>query len=351
MNDEGCDMQAIVQDRYGSDEVLQAAEIDKPTIGDHEVLVRVRAASIHLGDWVLMTGSPFVMRLASGLRKPTNRVPGTDIAGTIEAVGTAVRRFRAGDEVFGWAAGAFAEYAGVPEDQLVEKPSNLTFEQASAVGVSATTALQLLRDNGKVGAGHKVLINGASGGVGTYAVQIAKALGAEVTGVTSTKNADLVQSIGADHVIDYTREDFTAGAERYDLILDNVGNHSMARVRRALKPDGTLISNGGGHAGGKLARTVRTMLVSMFVRQQASPTLKTQNLDDLVALKALAEAGAITPVIDSTYPLHETAKAIRRVAAGHARGTIVIAVPGATTATIRAKNTSGDAPTTLPARA
>ena len=319
-------MQAIVQDRYGSAEVLEAREIDKPEIGDDEVLVRVHAASIHVGDWILMTGSPFIMRLATGLRRPKNQVPGTDVAGTVEAVGKAVTQLRAGDEVFGWGAGAFAEYARAPESQFVVKPADLTFEEAASVGVSATTALQLLRDNGKVKPGQKVLINGASGGVGTFAVQIAKAFGAEVTGVSSTKNLGMVRSIGADHVIDYTREDFTAGTERYDLILDNVGNHSMARTRRALAPGGMLISNGGGHADGKLGRTIRTMLVSMFVRQQASPTVKTQNHDDLVALKALVEAGKLRPVIDRTYPLIQTPEAIDHVAAGHARGTVVISV-------------------------
>jgi NADPH:quinone reductase-like Zn-dependent oxidoreductase len=342
-------MQAIVQDRYGSAEVLRTREIDRPEIADGDVLVRVRAASVHVGDWIVMTGSPFVMRMATGLRTPKQRVPGTDVAGTVESVGAAVRELRVGDEVFGWATGAFAEYARVPEDQLVKKPANLTFEQASAVGVSATTALQLLRDTGKVAAGQKVLITGASGGVGSFAVQIASALGAEVTGVTSTKNLELVRSIGADHVIDYTHEDFTASAERYDLILDNVGNLSMARVRRALTPDGTLISNGGGHAGGKLGRTIRTMVVSMFVRQQAGPALKTQNLDDLRALRALAEAGTITPVIDSTYRLHETAAAIACVAGGHARGTIVIAMPAEPAGPSGTKNAARPA-TIQPAR-
>ncbi len=319
-------MKAIVQDRYGSAEVLEARDIDKPEIGDNEVLVRVHAASIHVGDWILMTGSPFVMRFATGLRRPKNRVPGTDVAGTVEAVGKDVTQLQPGDEVFGWASGAFAEYARAAEDQFVKKPANLTFEQAAAVGVSASTALQLLRDNGKVQPGQKVLINGASGGVGTFAVQIAKAFGAEVTGVTSTKNVEMVRSIGADHVVDYTQEDFTEGAERYDLILDNVGNNSMARTRRPLTPTGTLISNGGGHADGKLGRTVRAMLASMVVRQQASPTVKTQNHDDLVALKGLVEAGKVKPVIDRTYPLTQTPEAIDHVAAGHARGTVVISV-------------------------
>jgi NADPH:quinone reductase-like Zn-dependent oxidoreductase len=319
-------MKAIVQDAYGSGGVLKLADVDKPEIGDDEVLVRVRAASIHVGDWILMTGSPFVMRFVTGLRKPKNRVPGTDIAGTVEAVGSGVRGLRPGDEVFGWCAGAFAEYARAKEAQLIRKPANLSFEQAAAVGVSASTALQLLRDNGKVRPGQRVLINGASGGVGTFAVQIAKAFGAEVTGVTSTKNVEMVRSIGADDVIDYTRDDFTKGAKRYDVILDNVGNHSMAQTRRALTPVGMLISNGGGHVDGKLSRTIRTLIASMFVRQQAAPTVKTQNHDDLVALKGLVESGQVRPVIDQTYPLAGTAEAIGRVAAGHARGTVVIAV-------------------------
>jgi NADPH:quinone reductase-like Zn-dependent oxidoreductase len=319
-------MQAITQDNYGSHEVLKLADVAKPEIGPDEVLVRVHAASIHVGDWILMTGSPFVMRFATGLRKPKNPIPGTDVAGTVEAVGSDVKELRPGDEVFGWAAGAFADYARATENQFIKKPANLTFEQAAAVGVSASTALQLLRDNGKIQPGHRVLINGASGGVGTFAVQIAKALGAEVTGVTSTKNVEMVRSIGAHHVIDYTREDFTTGDERFDLILDNVGNHSMAQTRRALTPGGTLISNGGGHSGGKLGRTLRTMLVSMVVRQQASPTVKTQNHHDLVALKSLVEAGKVTPVIDRTYPLTQTSDAIGHVAAGHARGTVVIAI-------------------------
>jgi NADPH:quinone reductase-like Zn-dependent oxidoreductase len=319
-------MKAIVQDRYGSPEVLRVRDVDKPDVGAGEVLVRVEAASIHVGDWILMTGSPFVMRFATGLSKPKNQIPGTDIAGTVEAVGSDVTSVGPGDEVFGWVAGAFAEYASAPEDQLIKKPTNVTFEQAAAVGVSASTALQLLRDTGNVQAGQNVLVNGASGGVGSFAVQIAKAFGAEVTGVTSTKNVELVRSIGADHVIDYTKEDFTAGGPRYDLVLDNVGNHSMARTRRALTPTGTLISNGGGHAGGKLARTLRTMLASIVVKQQASPTVKTQNHDDLVVLRGLVEAGKVTPVIDGTYPLDQTRRAIERVAAGHTRGTIVISV-------------------------
>jgi NADPH:quinone reductase-like Zn-dependent oxidoreductase len=337
-------MQAIVQDRYGSAEVLQAQVIDRPQIADDEVLVRVHAASIHIGDWVLMTGVPYVMRVGTGLSKPKNRVPGTDVAGTVEAIGPRVQDLRPGDEVFGWCSGAFAEYASAPEDHFVTKPATLSFEQAAAVGVSATTALQLLRDDAKVRPGQKVLINGASGGVGTFAVQIAKAFGAEVTGVCSTRNVELVRSIGADHVIDYTHEDFRKGAERYDLILDNVGDRSMADTRRALTPNGTLISNGGGHAGGKLGRVIRNSLASMFVRQQGRPSMKTQNRADLVALKELVEAGGVTPVIGGTYPLSQTPEAIRSVAAGHARGTLVIAVSRPSNADVSSEITPKQVP-------
>lgn len=319
-------MRAIVQDRYGSTDVLQQRDIDVPAISEDEVLVRVRAASIHVGDWILMRGVPYVMRVMTGLSKPKIRVPGTDVAGTVEAVGTQVQSLRPGDEVFGWCAGAFAEHARATEDQFVKKPANLTFEQAAAVGVSASTALQLLRDDASVQPGQRVLINGASGGVGTFAVQIAKAFGADVTGVCSTKNLELVRSIGADHVIDYSQEDFRAGADRYDVILDNVGDRSMADTRRALTPTGRLLSNGGGHSAGKLGRVIRASLVSLVVRQQGRPSVKTQNRSDLVALKELVEAGKVAPVIGGTYPLDQTADAIAHIAAGHARGTLVIAV-------------------------
>jgi len=319
-------MQAIVQDRYGSTAALEARDVDKPAVGDGDVLVRIHAASVHVGDWVLMTGSPLVMRIATGLRKPKHPIPGTDVAGTVEAVGASVKGIRPGDEVFGWVTGAFAEYASAPEDHFVLKPANLTFEQAAAVGVSATTALQLLRDQGKVQAGQKVLINGASGGVGTFAVQIAKSFGAEVTGVCSTGNVDLVRSLGADHVIDYTTDDFTQGTARYDFILDNVGNHSLSQTRRALSPTGKLQPNGGGHSGGAMGTLVQAMVTSLFVRQQLRPSVKFQNHQDLVALKELVESGKVTPVIDGTYPLRETHRAIDHVAAGHARGTVVINV-------------------------
>ena len=314
-------MQAIVQDRYGSSEVLEAQEIDKPEVGDDEVLVRVQAASIHVGDWILMTGSPFIMRLATGLRKPKNRVPGTDVAGTVEAVGKNVTRLRLGDEVFGWGSGAFAEYARAPEEQFVEKPAELTFEEAASVGVSATTALQLLRDDGKLQPGQKVLINGASGGVGTFAVQLAKALGAEVTGVCSTRNVELVRALGADHVIDYTQEDFTQGGPRYDLILDNAGNHSLSALRRALAPTGRLIPNSGS-AG--LGTFITAFVSSPFLRQQGRPYLSVPKLKDLTFLKELIEAGKVTPAIDRTYPLSDAADAFRYLENGHARGKVVI---------------------------
>jgi NADPH:quinone reductase-like Zn-dependent oxidoreductase len=320
-------MKAIVQDHYGSQEALDLRDIDRPQVGDDEVLVRVHAASVHVGDWMLMTGLPYVMRMASGPRRPKNRVPGTDIAGTVEAVGKDVKRLRPGDDVFGWCTGAFAEYACAAEDHFVPKPANLTFEQAAAVGVSATTALQLLRDQGKVKPSQKVLINGASGGVGTFAVQIAKAFGAEVTAVCSTRNVDMVRSIGADHVIDYAREDFTRGAQRYDFILDNVGNHSLSDTRRALTPSGKLQPNGGGHSGGAMGTVIKALVSSLFVRQQGRPSVKFQNHQDLVALKELIEAGKVTPVIDGTYPLSGAPDAIGHVGEGHARGTVVISMP------------------------
>ena len=324
-------MQAIVQDRYGSADVLAPRDIDPPEIGDRDVLVRVRAASIHVGDVIVMTGSPYLMRLATGLRRPKNQVPGTDIAGTVEAVGKDVTQLRPGDDVFGWCTGAFAEYASASEGQFVLKPANLTFEQAAAVGVSATTALQLLRDNGHVQPGQKVLINGASGGVGTFAVQIAKAFGAEVTGVAQheERGPGPLDRGRPRHRLHARRTSRKAGP-RYDLILDNVGDHSMSATRRALAPNGTLLSNGGGHAGGALGRMIRLMIVSMFVRQQGKPSPKFENRADLLVLKELVEAGKVRPVIDGSYPLRETPKALGHVAAGHARGTVVIAIDPAT---------------------
>jgi NADPH:quinone reductase-like Zn-dependent oxidoreductase len=323
-------MRAIVQEIYGEPEtVLRLQHIARPAVGDDEVLVRVHAASVHVGDWILVRGVPYIARIAVGLRRPKNRVPGTDVAGTVEAVGRDVTRLQPGDEVFGWCTGAFADYACAGEDHFVPKPANLSFEQAAAVGVSASTALQLLRDHGKVQPGQRVLINGASGGVGTFAVQIARAFGAEVTGVCSTGNVEMVRSIGADHVIDYTREDFTRGGQRYDFILDNVGNHSLSDTRRVLSPTGRLQSNNGTSGGrwfGTTGTVIKTAVVSRFVRQQAGPSIKFPNREDLVALKELIEAGKVTPVIDGTYPLSGTPEAIGHVGGGHARGTVVIAV-------------------------
>ena len=321
-------MKAIVQDRYGKPEaVLGLQEIAKPAVKDGEVLVRVHAASIHVGDWLVVTGVPYIARPAYG--KPKGRVPGTDVAGTVEAVGTGVTGLRPGDEVFGWCTGAFAEYASAPADHFVPKPANLTFQQAAAVGVSASTALQLLRDQGKIKPGQKVLINGASGGIGTFAVQIAKAFGAEVTGVCSTRNVEMVRSIGADHVIDYTREDFTRNGHRFDFILDNVANHSLSDTRRVLTPSGKLQSNNG-TSGGRWFGTIGTVLksatVSMFDRRQLGPAIKFANRADLLVLKELIEAGKITPVIDATYALSDTGKALAHVGEGHARGTVVISV-------------------------
>lgn len=323
-------MKAIVQDSYGSPEVvLHLEEIAIPVVTDDQALVRVHAASVHVGDWILVRGVPYIARLAVGLSKPKNRVPGTDVAGTVEAVGKNVTQVRPGDEVFGWCTGAFAEYACAAQDHFVPKPANLTFEQAAAVGVSATSALQLLRDQGKVKPGQKVLINGASGGLGTFAVQVAKSFGSEVTGVCSTKNLEMVRSIGADHVIDYTHEDFTRGTERYDFILDNVGNHSLSDTRRALTPNGTLMSNNGTLGGrwfGTTGTLIKAAAASRFVRQQLGPSIKFQNRADLLVLKDLIEAGKVTPVIDGTYPLRDTSKAIGHVGGGHARGTVVIKV-------------------------
>ena len=322
-------MKAIVQKKFGSpDNALELQEIDKPVVKDDEVLVRVHAASIHIGDSYGMRGVPYLLRPVFSLSRAKNRVPGTDIAGTVEAVGKSVTQLRPGDEVFGWCKGAFAEYVSASEDALALKPANLTFEQAGAVGVSAFTALQALRDQGKVQPGQRVLITGASGGVGTFAVQIAKSFGAEVTGVCSTRNVDMVRSIGADQVIDYTQEDFTRNGQHYDLILDNVGNHSLSDTRRPLTPTGTLLANGAPVSGwvGGLGRPAKAFVLSLFVRQQGCPFVSLPNKEDLATLKELAEAGKVTPVIDRTYPLSETHEAMAHVGEGHAQGTTIITV-------------------------
>jgi NADPH:quinone reductase-like Zn-dependent oxidoreductase len=327
-------MTAIVQDAYGSADVLELREIDKPTMGDNEVLLRVRAAGVNLADWAIMSGLPYIARPIYGMGKPKNPVRGTDVAGVVEAVGASVTRFQPGDEVFGWSGhlgGAYAEYATVSEDTLVSKPAKLTFEQAAAVPMAGTVALLAIRD-GKVRAGQKVLVNGASGGIGTFAVQIAKSLGADVTGVTSMKNADLVRSIGADHVIDYTKVDFARTGQRYDFILDNVANRSLVDLRRALTPTGTLVPNGGGFdhrwvaSGGRL---IRAKVSFAFGSQKVLTFIASPKQENLVALREFLEAGKVTPVIDRTYSLNQTAEAIRYVGQGHARGKVVVIVTGA----------------------
>ncbi len=320
-------MQAIVQRTYGSADVLGLAEIDKPDIAANEVLVKVHAAGLDRGTWHLMTGLPYLGRLAFGLRAPKNPVPGLDVAGTVVSVGSEVTRFQAGDEVFGIGRGSFAEYAAAREDKLAHKPASLSFEQAAVVPVSALTALQGLRDSGRVEGGQKVLIVGASGGVGTYAVQLAKAFGAEVTGVCSTAKVDLVRSIGADHVVDYTREDFADGVQLYDLILDIGGNSRLARLRRALTPRGTLVIAGGEEGGkwaGGIDRQLRALSLSLFVRQRLTMFISKENHADLEVLSQFIEAGHVTPVVDKAYPLAEAPDAMRHLEAGHARGKVVI---------------------------
>jgi NADPH:quinone reductase-like Zn-dependent oxidoreductase len=322
-------MKTIVQDEYGSPDVLELRDTDKPEITEEEVLVRVRAAGVNPADWAIMSGLPYIARPVYGLRKPKYAVRGTDVAGTVEAVGTSVRRLQPGDEVFGWCDGSFADYAVASEDALAPKPANLGFEQAAAVPMAGIVALQALRDHGNVRAGQNVLINGASGGIGTFAVQIAKALGAEVTGVCSTRNVEMVRSIGADHIIDYTSEDFTQNDQRYDFILDNVANHSLSELRRALTPTGTLVPNGGGFdnhwfAGG--GRVIGAHVLNRFVSHRLRPFLVSPKLEDLVFLKELIEAGKVTPVIDRTYPLGEAPEAIGHVGGGHARGKIAVTV-------------------------
>jgi NADPH:quinone reductase-like Zn-dependent oxidoreductase len=334
-------MKAIVYGRYGSPDVLELTDIDEPAVSDDQVLVRVRAASVNPADWHFMRGLPYLVRAFNGLRRPRKAtVLASDMAGQVEAVGKNVTRLHPGDEVFGRtraahqpdrraviAAGGCAEYASLPDDLLELKPVNLTFEQAAAVPLAALTALQALRDKGNLQPGQQVLINGASGGVGTFAVQIAKSFGAEVTGVCSTRNMAMVGSAGADHVIDYTRSDFTRSGRRYDLILDT-GNRSLSDCRRALTRSGTLIVIGGsaGRWIDGLGRANKARMLSPFVSQQLHPFLTRWNRQDLHLVKDLIEAGKITPVIDRTYPLPEAAEAIRYLEGGHARGKIVITV-------------------------
>lgn len=322
-------MQAIVQDNYGSGETLALREIERPVIGEHQVLVRVRAAGVNPADWAVMSGLPYIARPVYGMRRPKIEVRGTDVAGYVAAVGSGVTRFKPGDEVFGASTGSYAEYAAATEDDLAPKPANLTFEQAATVPMAGLVALQAIRDHGQVRAGQSVLINGASGGIGTFAVQIAKALGAEVTAVASTRNLDLLRSIGADHVIDYTKEDFTGSGKRYDVILDNVSNHSLSNLRRSLAPTGVLIPNGGNFGNRWFAsagRLIRAAILFRFGTQRLGRFLASTNHADLVALKELIEAGKVTPVLDRTYPLSSAAQAIDHVGAGHAQGKVAITV-------------------------
>ncbi|MFJ1565434.1 NAD(P)-dependent alcohol dehydrogenase [Streptomyces erythrochromogenes] len=324
-------MKAIVQDRYGSPDVLELREVERPPVGDREVLVRVRAASVNARDWHLMRGDPYLARLVLGLRGPKAQIRGTDFAGRVEAVGKDVTRLRPGDEVFGEAEGTFAEYVCAPADAVEPKPANLTFEQAAAVPLAGNTALMGLRDLGRLRPGQRVLVNGASGGVGTFAVQIAKAFGAEVTGVCGTRNTELVRSLGADHVVDYSREDFTRTGRRHDLVLDLVGNRSLAAYRRALTPGGTLVLSGGGVSeGGSLvgpmALLVKGRALSPFVRQRLLVLTAAPDRKNLAALRELVASGRVTPAVDRTYPLCEVPEAIRYLEVEHARAKVVITV-------------------------
>jgi NADPH:quinone reductase-like Zn-dependent oxidoreductase len=323
-------MKAIVRERYGSPNVLTLKDIDLPVIDDDGVLVRVRAASINAYDWHMMRGSPSLVRLMAGLRKPKSTAMGVDLSGEVEAVGKNVTEFRPGDEVFGQRVGALAEYVrGTAKSFLVPKPAGLTFEQAAAVPMAASTALQGLRDKGQIKPSQRVLINGASGGVGTFAVQIAKAFGAHVTAVCSTSNVDQARSLGADEVIDYTREDFTRGGRKYDLILDVASSGSLSSRRRVLEPDGILVGVGaadGGRTTSIVAGLLETAVLSRFGNQKMPFFLAKNSKEDLIVLKELIEAGKIRPVIDRTYPLNQTAEAIRYLEAGHARAKVVITV-------------------------
>jgi NADPH:quinone reductase-like Zn-dependent oxidoreductase len=323
-------MKAIVRDTYGSADVLELRDIDRPVVGDDEVLVRVCAAGVDQGVWHIMAGLPYPIRLTGyGLRAPKNPVLGADVAGVVEAVGNGVTRFQPGDEVFGIAKGSYAEYARASQDKLAPKPANLTLEQAAVVAISGLTALQGLRDHAQVCPGQNVLIVGASGGVGTYAVQVAKVFGAHVTGVCSTTKVDLVRSLGAEHVIDYTREDFADGQQRYEVILDIGGNASLSRLRRALTPKGTLVIAGGETDGrwlGGTDRQLRALVLSRFVGQKLGTFVSRENHEDLMVLKELIEAGKVTPVIDRTYPLSDVPDAIRCMREGRARGKLVITV-------------------------
>lgn len=322
-------MKAMIQHQYGPpEEVFQFEDVRTPKLQDDEVSVRVRAAGVNWADWSMTMGMPYVMRLGYGVRRPRNGVRGTDVAGEVEAVGKAVTLHTPGDEVFGWCTGAFAEYVSAKEGQLVEKPANVTFEQAAGVPLAGMVALQALRDVGGVQAGQHVLVNGASGGIGSFSVQLAKMYGAEVTGVCSTANLDLVRSLGADQVVDYMQHDIMEGAERYDIILDMADNRSLAARRRVLTANGTLIPNSGvgGSWFGSLGRIVKARLVSPFVSQRLRPFLSLPKRDDLIFLRDLMAEGKLTPVAEMTYPLSDAGAAIGQAGSGHARGKLVIVV-------------------------
>ena len=323
-------MKAIVQDRYGSADVLEFRDIDEPKVGEDDVLVRMQAAGCGPDVWHLMTGQPYFVRLMPGFYKMRAGVRGRDVAGRVEAVGSSVTGFQPGDEVMGIAEGSFAELAIAPSDKLVPKPARLTFEQAAALPISGLTALQAIRDVGKVQPGQKVLVVGAAGGVGSLTVQVAKAFGAQVTAVCSTSKMDLVRSIGADDAIDYTREDFADGTRHWDLIVETAGRRSLSDLRRALTPKGTLAvvggEGGGKWTGGFFRQILRAPLLSLFVGQRLRPVVSTEPLEDLQALKELVESDKVTPVIDRTYPLIEAPDAIRYLEEGHAAGKIVITI-------------------------
>ncbi|MFE7514924.1 NAD(P)-dependent alcohol dehydrogenase [Streptomyces sp. NPDC057540] len=325
-------MKAWVQDRYGSADVLEFAEVERPVPGEREVLVRVHAAAVNAADWHLMRGDPYVARLALGLRRPKERIRGRDFAGRVEAVGAGVTGLRPGDEVFGEAPGTFAEYVCASEEATERKPAGLTFEQAAAIPLAGNTALMGLRDLGNVRPGGKVLVNGASGGVGTFAVQLAKAFGAEVTGVCSARNASLVLGLGADRVVDYAREDFTAGPDRYDLVFDLVGNRSLADLRRVLSPTGALVLSGGGvfeggSVFGPMALIVKGKLLSRFSGRRLHVLTAEPSRENLAALREFAESGAVVPLVERTYPLAEAARALRYVEEEHARAKVVLSCP------------------------
>ncbi len=323
-------MKAIVYRCYGSPDVLRLEDVEMPVPADNEVLVKVHAASVNPLDWHYMRGSPYIMRMESGVGAPANPRLGVDYSGTVVAVGKNVTRFQAGDEVFGGRNGAFAEYVSAREDRaIVRKPANVTFEQAASVPIAALTALQSLRDHGELTTGQKVLINGASGGVGSFAVQIAKSMGAEVTGVCSTRNVDMVRSLGADHVIDYTQENFTEGTVQYDLVLDMVGNHSLLALGDVMKPDGKLVIVGSSSKGnflGPMARPINAFLLSPFVSQTMGMMLAELNPEDLAVMSELMQSGKVTPVIDRSYSLSEVAEAVRYVEEGHSRGKVIISL-------------------------